>query len=346
MSAIKDRFIKFEKKIHFNPAELTSDEEIVYLLRKHVDTFHLNNMFLKIYFGATDPSMDASTKIWINLIHPDFFPSYHCHDYYEFNVIFEGQCIEIVNNNVIHLKKGDILILPANSAFHTHFLKQSSLGCNILVKSSFLSALKDKISVIKNNFLDKLMKNNGFCIIHSENIPNLTEDVKELLDIYVKENKTQANSTPPSALSRMYSETTFQRMILKICEGIEDKRIVCEFSDSVQRAPSSDEIITYIKDNHTTVTTEGLAKKFGYSQRQLNRIIKKHTGNNFSTLITCERIIHAKNLLKNTSLSVSEISKAVGLDSVEYFCNMFKKQTGLTTTQYKNIARNSYENEI
>ena len=56
---------------------------------------------------------------------------------------------------------------------------------------------------------------------------------------------------------------------------------------------------------------------------------------------TYERIIHAKNLLKNTSLSIAEISKAAGLDSKAYFCNMFKKQTGMTPNEYRKMARNT-----
>ncbi|MBQ8758503.1 MAG: AraC family ligand binding domain-containing protein, partial [Clostridia bacterium] len=118
-----------EKKLHRKTIDFSNDEMILYELQKHVDYYTLQNLMLKVYFNETDLSMDSGTKIWMNLIHPCFYPNYHSHDYYEFNIIFEGKCIEIINNHVVNLEKGDILILPANSAYHTHYLKKDGHGC-------------------------------------------------------------------------------------------------------------------------------------------------------------------------------------------------------------------------
>lgn len=319
------------KKLNRNRLNLTSDESILFELQKHVDTFTLNNRNTKIYFNDTDFTMDTKTKLLTNSIIPGYIPEYHCHDYYEFNIVFEGKCIEIINGISVSLEKGDILILPSGTAFHTHYLKLEGKGCNILVKSSHITSLRDELSEIKDNFLDKLLKKNGFCIIHTEKNPETLKDMSEILSMF-------ETCTPPSALSRMYAENTFNRMILQICRGMENGEIICDFSATVPKAPSSEEIITYIKDNYATLSTSELSRKFGYSERQLNRIIKKHTGSGFASLIIYERIAHAKNLLKNTSLSIAEISKAVGLDSKEYFCNMFKKQTSMTPTDYRKIT--------
>lgn len=322
------------KKLNSNRINLSSDESILFELQNHVDTFTLNNRNTKIYFNDTDFTMDSRTKLLANNIIPGYIPEYHCHDYYEFNIIFEGKCIEIINGTTVCLEKGDVLIMPSGTAFHTHYLKREGIGCNILVKSSHITALRDEISEIKNNFLEKLLKKNGFCIIHTKKIPGTLRDISEMLNIFT-------TGTPPSALSRMYAENTFNRLILEICRGMEKGEIICSFSATVQKAPSSEEIITYIKNNYANVSTNELAKKFGYSQRQLNRIIKKHTGSGFASLIIYERIAHSKNLLKNTSLSIAEISKAVGLDSKEYFCNMFKKQTSMTPTDYRKITKHT-----
>ena len=85
--------------------------------------------------------------------------------------------------------------------------------------------------------------------------------------------------------------------------------------------------------------TEELSKKFGYSERHLHRIIKNCTGNNFRILIMLERITHANSLLKNTTLSLDEISKVLGLKSKEYFCKLFKKQTGMTPMEYRESVK-------
>ncbi len=46
------------------------------------------------------------------------------------------------------------------------------------------------------------------------------------------------------------------------------------------------------------------------------------------------RIDHAKELLKNSNFSVSEISESLGFSSLAYFSAAFKKATGLSPTEY------------
>lgn len=328
--------IYLTNKLNDTIANISSDETILYELNKHVDAFNLNSQQTKLYFNETDLTINPGTKIWINSILPDRFPNYHCHDCYEFNLIFEGKCIEIVNGNVISLEKGDILILPSNTVFHTHFLKSGGRGCNVLVKPSHIVTLRDAtFGIIKDNFLDILLKKNGYCIIHTHDYPDILKDMEELVGIFKKVYELRQMDAPPSDLMRIYTENTFYRMLIKIFLEMAKGKNICNFSDITTNTASSEEIITYIKDNHATVTMPMLSKKFGYSLSQLDRIIKKHTGNNFVALTTYERIAHAKNLLKNTSLPISEISKAVGLDSKAYFSKMFKKQTSMTPTEYR-----------
>ena len=40
-------------------------------------------------------------------------------------------------------------------------------------------------------------------------------------------------------------------------------------------------------------------------------------------------------MLENTNMTVEEIARAVGYDSVEYFYRLFKKKTGMTPKEFK-----------
>ena len=51
------------------------------------------------------------------------------------------------------------------------------------------------------------------------------------------------------------------------------------------------------------------------------------------------RIEHAKELLENTNDSVSEIGKKTGFMSDAYFCDAFKKKTGMSPNQYRKNNR-------
>ena len=50
--------------------------------------------------------------------------------------------------------------------------------------------------------------------------------------------------------------------------------------------------------------------------------------------ITARRIEQAKHLLAATDLPVGEICERVGITNTTYFCRLFKKETGMTTSEY------------
>ncbi|NCA74672.1 MAG: response regulator [Gammaproteobacteria bacterium] len=67
----------------------------------------------------------------------------------------------------------------------------------------------------------------------------------------------------------------------------------------------------------------------------LSCIFKRCTGVNFLDYITNLRISAAKDYLCDPFKSASEIASMVGYDSSSYFTRAFKKNTGLTPTEYR-----------
>lgn len=56
---------------------------------------------------------------------------------------------------------------------------------------------------------------------------------------------------------------------------------------------------------------------------------------NFSDYVNMQRIKTAKKLLKNTSLSIQDISDKCGYRSVSYFSTCFKKYAGISASDYR-----------
>ncbi len=67
----------------------------------------------------------------------------------------------------------------------------------------------------------------------------------------------------------------------------------------------------------------------------LSSIFKRCTGTNFLDYITNLRICAAKEYLCDPFKSAAEIASMVGYDSSSYFTRAFKKNTGLTPTEYR-----------
>ena len=83
-----------------------------------------------------------------------------------------------------------------------------------------------------------------------------------------------------------------------------------------------------------------VADKFGISVPYLSVLFKTSAGVNFSNYVEGLRIEKAKGLLKNTSMTVGEISVATGYGSTNSFCRAFKRVTGDSASEYRNDKNN------
>ena len=82
---------------------------------------------------------------------------------------------------------------------------------------------------------------------------------------------------------------------------------------------------------------EDYASMCNMSKYHFLRVFKSVTGETPLDYRSRIRIDHAKELLKNGSFSVSEISESLGFSSLAYFSAAFKKATGVSPTEYFNF---------
>lgn len=98
-----------------------------------------------------------------------------------------------------------------------------------------------------------------------------------------------------------------------------------------------DNLITWIQENyHQDLSLEAMAAHIGCSPAYTSKLFKKETNYDIMTYLSSVRIRHAKELLGTTKMTLEEISAAVGFNHQQTFIRNFKKQTGLTPTEYRN----------
>lgn len=68
----------------------------------------------------------------------------------------------------------------------------------------------------------------------------------------------------------------------------------------------------------------------------LSILFKKKTGHNFKEYLTQVRIEKAKEMLKDLSLRITDISSNVGYESPKHFSKVFKELTGMTPKDWRN----------
>ena len=76
-------------------------------------------------------------------------------------------------------------------------------------------------------------------------------------------------------------------------------------------------------------------RKLDISPYYFSKLFKEETGSNFVEYLTGLRMGRAKEMLKDDSLSMKEICAEIGYSDPNYFSRIFKKNVGLTPTEYR-----------
>ncbi len=84
------------------------------------------------------------------------------------------------------------------------------------------------------------------------------------------------------------------------------------------------------------INLNSIADSVNMNSAYVSYLFKQEAGMNLFNYITEQRIHYAKHLLKNTNKKVMEIAELCGYDDQGYFCQVFKKQTGMTASEYRN----------
>ena len=83
------------------------------------------------------------------------------------------------------------------------------------------------------------------------------------------------------------------------------------------------------------IRIDDIAAELHLCSKQVSRIINKEYGMSLSRFVHRHRMSIACMLLKNTSLSLSQISESVGYEYENYFFRTFKEMYGMTPTEYR-----------
>ncbi|MBQ6382276.1 MAG: AraC family transcriptional regulator [Clostridia bacterium] len=101
-----------------------------------------------------------------------------------------------------------------------------------------------------------------------------------------------------------------------------------------------EEISAYIGEHYTDpdLSLISVADRFHVSESYLSFTFKAQKGINFFSYVEELRIAHAKKLLRETGLKISEIAEQVGYASANSFCRAFRRSTGESASNYRNGA--------
>lgn len=157
-----------------------------------------------------------------------------------------------------------------------------------------------------------------FNIGHSTTIIRLYEDILDL----AKKEKT--------GYQQMISS-----MVLHILGSIYYKRKNIQFKDSYMEEKII-EARQLIKDNIDGVLSqEEIASKLGLGYSWFRRMFKEYTGVSPAQYQLQQKLLHAKELLTDTTMTISEVAYQLHFENSGQFSTFFKKKVGITPSQFR-----------
>ncbi len=121
----------------------------------------------------------------------------------------------------------------------------------------------------------------------------------------------------------------FMAKISDACKNIQNKREE-KSTNNIEQAKE------YIKVNFDKdISLDDVSRNVNISPYYFSKIFKEETGQNFIEYLTNIRIEKAKELLISSEYSMKEICLMCGYSDPNYFSRSFKKNVGVTPTEYK-----------
>lgn len=95
-------------------------------------------------------------------------------------------------------------------------------------------------------------------------------------------------------------------------------------------------IVSYINSNYAKITTlERIADEFFISKYHLCRVFKNAMKITVVDYLTQIRIKNARQQLEHSNLDIGQIAQNCGFHSSAYFCNLYRKVTGETPSEFR-----------
>lgn len=262
------------------------------------------------------------------------FPS-HKHNYIEFNYVYQGKLIQIIDNKEIILQKGELIFL---NQYITHEIKASNeddIIINFIIRPEFFDyiiTLLDNENIISKFLLTTLYTDYEegeylyFKVSERENIQDLIEKI--IIELYA-----------PSIMSKATIKLLVGLLIVELIKNSQDIEI---YSVDNYEKMLIIQSLKYIDEYYNTGTLSEIATNLKQPDYKLSKLIKKHTGMTFKELLQERKLSKAVELIKSTNYSIVDLIGIIGYENPTYFYKIFKEKFGMTPREYKlNLCNNN-----
>ena len=256
---------------------------------------------------------------------------FHSQGFYEINIVLRGEAMHYIGERAIKVRMGDTFIVPPD-VLHAYDRGKGFDVYHILLSPKYLEKNGSELQLLPAFYsmfrLDPMVRENTLAKLHFR----LTdEEIKELLpklaDLAEKSNgvgTVDAISANAQALIVIawLCDVYEKHGKVKADEDNEDKNFLLS--------------ISYIYENYRIrITVEELAKIARMSRTAYIEKFKRVTGIPPAKFIRKNKVEMAKRLLRESSLTESEIALEIGLTDTSHLVKIFLSEEGILPSAWR-----------
>lgn len=264
------------------------------------------------------------------------FPS-HSHCFYEMDFTCGGRACFEFDNCTVPVSTGSLTFFPPLAV---HAITQDYRTDNLCIQFSPRILHNNLPDFDENSILlpDHQLHGSGQVSLSPDSPGNLYKIMQELV-----------RTTPPldvryeekGILPPVYSSSDQLRhaglLLSLIAELLEHGYLrISNTALNDNNLPQMHQLLAHLIEHpEEKLTMESAAAMVNMSYSNFCRTFKNATGCSYVDFCNLQRVNRAKELLRCTNLSVTEISMRLNFGSVSYFNRIFKKSTGMSPLTYR-----------
>ena len=313
-SFIINRSLHIKKGIYFNLISISDEASVEVLTNTKFKSIKLDNPF---NYSNISSSLDIS-EIYTKFYQEkgtNYNFSGEKHSYWELTYVDKGELLTTIDGVSYHLKQGD-LIFYAPMQFHTQstFEKISSSYLTINFKMNFNHAdlLCNKIFSLKRDsyfIVTRLIEELSNDNLYSNDLSLCY--LKQLIIQMLRLDNSHFHSKPTTHMQQTYENELLNDILLYIDNNIYEK-----------------------------ISVSTLCEHFCISTSMLHSLFRKNMNNTAKNYINELKLSKSKELIRNSTHTLSEISEMLGFSSIHYFSKKFKSYFNISPTEYSKSIYN------
>ena len=280
--------------------------------------------FEKISYSNIDYAGDKIDIIRVNSFDTKegWTVNFHKHIFFEFHYVLEGSTYTKFRDNEIEIKQGYFYVMRPD-IIHAHYQKHgTSHKAFSMAWGMTASAGSKGLAEMFKNISPELKKDDG--------------SIRRELDNFVNE---YYDNQPVELL-----KLDFCRLLYAVASSF--GKIQSYGNKNNIEKNIIEETLLFMNDNiERDLKAYDIASAIHISYPHLARLFSKILNSSVKKTYNDMKIEKAKDLLKQTSLTVEQIAIQSGFNNSNYFYEIFKKKIGMTPVEFRK-SNNSYCNKI